>query len=148
MATRITGVKASSFVYPTASFGPVLAPPADLIELTGDAILWRRFEVNPRHLLPFRELHLSSRVFATFLDLHTKPDKQILSFAKKNGVLGLCEHGLPAQHGPLRTKLGEWDGAPTSCPLAGRNFAERLAARGRSPDFRCEHVTSEMFQTS
>jgi hypothetical protein len=39
-----------------------------------------------------------SGMLSRFVELCTASDDEILSYAKKWGVLGLCEHGLPASH--------------------------------------------------
>jgi len=49
-------------------------------------------------------------VLDEFIVLADAPDREILAFAKKYGVLGLCQHGLPFGHPPLegQTALCRW----------------------------------------
>ena len=129
MAARLPkGPKTSSLVFTASSFGPVPAPPVHRIELVGEYISWARLEGNK--VLPFRELSLPFGVLREFLDLESWQDKRILEFAKKNGVLGLCIHGLPVRHAPLRTNSGDWEGTPGHCPFQryGRRFVEPLSS--------------------
>jgi hypothetical protein len=43
----------------------------------------------------------SNRILSDFIHLADGPPERILAYAKKWGVMGICEHGLPASHNPL-----------------------------------------------
>ncbi len=43
---------------------------------------------------------VGKNLVATFADLASAEPEKILAFAREWGVLGLCEHGLPASHNP------------------------------------------------
>ncbi len=61
------------------------------IELSGDKLKWD-LEGKVIKTYPSRNLILE------FADLANSGSKQVLAFAKKFGVLGLCKHQLPANH--------------------------------------------------
>lgn len=62
------------------------------IELRRDRICW-----TPE---PGREILPGRRMLTAFMGLGDKPAEAVLGFAKKYGVLGLCEHDVPASgHG-------------------------------------------------
>jgi hypothetical protein len=80
---------------------PIYAPPAELIWIEQEQLLWKPSRAKPfpdgsllRQVVPERD------VFLKFLLLANAPVEKILSFAKRNGVLGLCQHGLPFCHAP------------------------------------------------
>jgi len=73
----------------------ISAPHADLIHLADDHVRWR-FGKHPRELL--REVTPETEAFDKFLELADASPERILAFAKRNGVLGLCKHGLPTWH--------------------------------------------------
>ncbi len=90
---------ASDFVHDEARVGPIIAPDSEL-RLEGDCILWSSWRRIDHSRQPYRELKPQTHVFRRFLQLHDDTDEAILSFAQRNGVLGLCKHGLPICHGP------------------------------------------------
>src|SRR5688500_5717260 len=47
-----------------------------------------------------RLLKTTEGILEDFLRLDGEPDKRLLRFARRWGILGLCEHGLPAIHNP------------------------------------------------
>jgi hypothetical protein len=47
----------------------------------------------------------SRKLLENFLNLAEASDSEIENYARKNGVLGLCAHGLPAGHKSLRGRL-------------------------------------------
>ena len=75
----------------------IYAPHAHLIQFADDDLQWRVGK-HPDELL--REVTPEPEAFNKFLDLAEASPKRILAFAKRNGVLGLCKHGLPTCHGP------------------------------------------------
>jgi hypothetical protein len=81
----------------------VTAPPEESIELRGDSVAW----VPSQKLLDtgMRVIKPARHVFRAFLRLHDQSNDQIIAFAKRHGVLGLCTHGLPICH-PLRERRG------------------------------------------
>jgi hypothetical protein len=90
---------ASDFVHDNARVGPIAAPASE-IRLEGGNLLWRSLRSVDHSRQPYRELIPEHHMFRRFLRLDKATDEAILSFAKRNGVLGLCKHGLPICHGP------------------------------------------------
>jgi hypothetical protein len=80
------------------------APHRDLIEIIDDNLEWQ-FGKDPREGL--REVTPEPDAFSKFLELATERPESILAFAKRNGVLGLCKHGLPLCHGNLLPDTGD-----------------------------------------
>jgi hypothetical protein len=64
------------------------------------ALRWQVGEATaaPTHQAPVRDFLTPFAALATHPDL----DKAVEKFSSRWGVLGLCEHGLPATHQPLR----------------------------------------------
>jgi hypothetical protein len=100
----------------------VCAPHSDLIQLASDSLVWR-FGKHPRELL--RVGTPESGAFNKFLELADASSERILAFAKRNGVLGLCKHGLPICHGPCRPDPGE----PASLPYWQPLYCEPHASK-------------------
>lgn len=123
----------------------LLVPP--VVELEGDEIVWRLSrkavtdEDRLQAMAPER-----ARVFGGYLAIQPGPGLlrgfaaladahrgRVLTYAKQWGVLGLCEHGMPACHrGPVEHSDGcyplGWDGGGGREPLkAWRFYAQRAA---------------------
>lgn len=62
------------------------------VELEGKKLLWRATAGEEKRVHPGREL------IEDFIRLHDSSPAQIVKYAKRWGVLGLCSHGLPASH--------------------------------------------------
>ena len=45
-----------------------------------------------------REVLVSSTLLRDFVELQGRPESEYLAFGRRWGLLGLCEHGLPASH--------------------------------------------------
>jgi len=91
----------SHFVWSEApKIGPISAPPGDQIQLEPDKapgqLLWRLTGKSSEAL---KDIHPQPDVFQRFLNLSDAPDEKICDFARRNGMLGLCQHGLPFFHG-------------------------------------------------
>lgn len=70
----------------------------DEIELEGDNLIWR---AEPTHLIePPPDQGTVRLMLESFAELgeEATPDVKILEYARRWGVLALCEHGLPACH--------------------------------------------------
>jgi hypothetical protein len=104
-------------------FGPVLAPEAHRIKLTGEEIEWRRTVYRYRNSL--REVHPGPRALVQFLGLADAPKHKIHTFALKYGVLGLCIHKVPICHRILR--IG---GQRPYCVLGARTGPQNSLALG------------------
>lgn len=109
----------------------VWAPHSDLIHLSDGHLQWQ-IGKHPRELA--REVTPESEAFSKFLELAEAPPERILAFAKRNGVLGLCKHGLPICHGQRLPDTGgrvsPLDWPPVYCDSFVRKgeFSERLAS--------------------
>jgi hypothetical protein len=115
------------------------------IELIGDKLKWDlEGKVSTRY--SFRNL------ISKFADLANSGSEEVLAFAKKFGVLGLCKHQLPASHSKtsILTKnktdsicqpLGEesinlwWDFARNAQAILRISLALRLNSRTRKEDW-------------
>ena len=64
----------------------------NIVEREGEKLLWRATPGKEKRVHPGREL------IEDFIRLHDSPPDQIVKYAKRWGVLGLCSHGLPASH--------------------------------------------------
>ena len=64
-----------------------------------------------------------------FTDLHAKSESEILNFAKKWGVLGLCQHDLPASHSWILFGAQHGHNPCSNIPsnVAGFDFCEDIA---------------------
>jgi hypothetical protein len=92
------GPSATDFVRGGQKFSSVSAPQSESIILATDALEWQIREGGETSLL--RTLHPGSSVFSKFLRLASdQKGSAILAFARKHGVLGLCQHGIPICHG-------------------------------------------------
>jgi hypothetical protein len=110
MSTRAVEPRAAAadfedYKYPPVS--PITAPNPDHIRCSDTSIIWGPYAyrngVMERDDDGFREVKVRPVIFGEFLSLHKASDRVILSFAKKFGVLGLCRHGLPLSHFPMKT---------------------------------------------
>lgn len=93
------------------------------IELQGDQLIWREF--------PARQVSAGPKLLEEFVRLADRPAEAVLSYARRWGVLGICEHGLPLSHNPPPTPLGPGSFPMTWCrPLAAESgvFREPLDA--------------------
>jgi hypothetical protein len=98
------------------------APHANLIQLAPDALAW---EIGKHPKESYRELTPEPEAFSKFLELADAPPERILAFAKRNGVLGLCKHGLPMCHDPRLPDAGEPASPPYWPPLyCKRHFTQ------------------------
>jgi hypothetical protein len=59
-------------------------------------------EVEPENLHLSKTVHDGSKLLERFIALADSPDHRILSFANRYGVLEVCEHAEPYQHGMPR----------------------------------------------
>jgi len=66
----------------------------DDITLTDGMLAWQL------RLDSYREIRPPKGLLLRFIGLHDKGARAFLRFAQNWGVLGLCEHGLPATHDP------------------------------------------------
>jgi hypothetical protein len=85
----------------------------------------------------------TGELLGDFVGLTDAPDKRILGFARRWGVLGICRHGLPASHNPPPVPLpipmpfaelpwcypvGYWKGAPSEPLDAWRTYSKKFGA--------------------
>lgn len=63
-----------------------------VVELDGERLLWRAAKGEEKRFHPGRGL------MEDFVRLHESSPDQIVKYAKRWGVLGLCSHGLPTSH--------------------------------------------------
>src|SRR5438128_742042 len=61
------------------------------VSVSGDRLCWTINAVAD-------EAHPSKGLLEKFWQLGEAPDRQILAFAKRHGVLGICGHELPRTH--------------------------------------------------
>lgn len=88
----------------------------EVVNLQGDDLVWDWFSTNARAGQEANRIRATSELLGNFIRLHDADDDRILKFARKWGMLYLCEHGLPARHtGDVCLPLGKWIG------LNGRN---------------------------
>jgi hypothetical protein len=75
----------------------VRAPGADQIRLSkdGSQLIWSVHLVNQNED-DMRELRTTPKALTAFLNLNSA--EEVLRYARKYGVLGMCEHGLPPFH--------------------------------------------------
>jgi hypothetical protein len=82
----------------------VLAPRWQLprrIVLDGDRLRWTwTAGTDGPGITPDRLIEPAAGLLEDFLQLRNAPARQILRYAQRWGVLGLCEHDFPAQHPP------------------------------------------------
>ena len=64
--------------------------PSDVC-IQGDRLTWTT-------RVPISEVQPANGFLDAFLSLHKQPDPAILRFAKKWGLLGVCDHDLPCSH--------------------------------------------------
>ena len=62
------------------------------VELKGEALLW---DVTKNQTI---KVHPGRSMLDDFIRLHNAQPDQILKYAMRWGVLGICKHGLPASH--------------------------------------------------
>jgi hypothetical protein len=75
--------------------------------LEEDRIVWSWAVHGPRNDIRFgKQVGPEKGMFERFLDLRTGHDSAILRFAKRFGVLQICEHDLPATHDSNCRPLG------------------------------------------
>ena len=125
----------------------VLAPPWKLptrIVVDGDRLRWT-LETDTPDSPPHRMIEPAPGLLEQFLRLRDAPASQILRYAQRWGVLGLCEHDFPAQHPPEYWPSRAIEGHV--CPYAhddpwgaGRSRSSRRpprpAPRSKRPDQR------------
>ena len=68
-----------------------------LIRLENENLRW---DYLPESLKTGRQLNPSQGMLESFLELAQAPDRNIARYAKRWGVLGICNHGLPSSHNP------------------------------------------------
>lgn len=74
------------------------------IDLDGDNLIWR--ENNSQWITATEEkMHT---MLSRFIKLEYADKQQILDFARRYGVLGICQHQLPATHNQPLSKLPLW----------------------------------------
>lgn len=119
------------------------APHGDLIALSscGRFLLWRA-GTHPRDL--FRTIKPQRGTLERFLRLADVPAENILAYARRWGVLGLCRHGLPMNHagalcdpafldGQIAEPLTSWRAlAKAAAALLRLNAFARLDRMGRT----------------
>jgi hypothetical protein len=95
--------------------GSIWAP--DSIELTEDRLTWATVK-------GYREVRPGIRLLTEFLALNDAKPDEILNYARRWGVLSICEHNLPSSHAADCRALGWHDGGRLWEPLAvWRRFA-------------------------
>jgi hypothetical protein len=62
---------------------------------------------------PIHEVHADEELLARFVELVGRDDQALVTFADRYGLLGLCEHELPASHNPM--PYGFQSGVATWC---------------------------------
>jgi hypothetical protein len=108
------------------------APPLyvpEVVRLKGEWLVWKAGRL--------REVRPQRGLLEEFLQLDSQRPDKILEYATQWGVLGLCEHGLPATHHPIMSCLAETGSAvfargsaPPFCRPIGWNPRSRS---GREP---------------
>jgi hypothetical protein len=100
---------------------PSYIPVPGVIELEGDKLIWRgvipgleRTEYSNKELLD------------RFIHLADADAKQILAYARKWGVLHICEHGLPASHNPQLYSFSPEQTVEQCSPLGWPEIPERF----------------------
>src|SRR6266446_5747425 len=73
-----------------------------IIRLENENLRWNYL---PESLKSGRQLHPSQGMLEGFLELAQAPDRNIARYAKRWGVLGICEHRLPSSHSPDMLEL-------------------------------------------
>jgi len=92
------GPSAKDFVTTAIRFGPVTVHEPRFLRISGENLVWRVSRSKERAGFRYREINPRGPLFEQFLKLATAQDQDILAFAEKYGVLGLCLHGLPMCH--------------------------------------------------
>ncbi len=90
-----------------------------------ERLLWSWHRTYP----PYTQVRPDSRVLEGFVKLADAPAEKVLDYARRFGVLGICEHGVPASHnrGPFPPQLGP----QTACrPLGYFDFLDRDRSEG------------------
>lgn len=70
---------------------------------------------------PWRSVESGRGIFTAFLRLGDAPGEQLLLYALKWGLLGLCDHGLPQTHALATSAAGMdfgYSDRPPACPAA------------------------------
>ena len=75
-----------------------------IIRLENENLRWNYL---PESLKSGRQLHPSQGMLESFLELAQAPDRNIARYAKRWGVLGICEHRLPSS-APSTGDLRRW----------------------------------------
>jgi len=81
------------------------------IEIDGDDLIWR--QDNSRWLTATE--NRMRTMLARFIRLEDADKQEILKFAQRYGVLGICRHQWPASHNQLLTHLPLWLEARCQC---------------------------------
>jgi hypothetical protein len=68
-----------------------------LIELQDERLVYKYLQGDSG----WKHVETSSKLLTEFIGLADGPPERICNFARIWGVLGICEHGLPANHNPL-----------------------------------------------
>ena len=71
------------------------------VELVGDRLYWRFEPSKDPDGHHFRTVVPGPQLLQHFVELAEAPDQKILLYARRWGVLEICEHGLPACHHDL-----------------------------------------------
>jgi hypothetical protein len=70
--------------------GELFLPPR--IEIDGDQLVWSGFDG------PLKTSRVVPEILEGFTSLSDAPDKQICAYARRFGVLKICEHSVPMSH--------------------------------------------------
>ncbi|HXG66630.1 MAG TPA: hypothetical protein VNO70_16135 [Blastocatellia bacterium] len=97
---------------------PPLIVPAR-VELDGARLAWRLRDGEQE----WRRVHPGKNLLVDFVNLADGPDETIEWYASRWGVLGICEHGLPASHNP----------PPFPVPREKQKIAAKLYHAGIAP---------------
>jgi hypothetical protein len=80
------------------------------IELKGDRLIWQWEKIGPRD----QKINSEPKILEQFVNLYNAPGERIKDYAKRWGVLRLCEHLLPLSHNRyhppflFRPSTAEW----------------------------------------
>jgi hypothetical protein len=88
-------------------------------------LLWRE-TYRPILDCLYEAVDNTEEILWKFIRLHDAPSDEILRFARKWGVLGICEHSFPATHNPPRMAKSKSHPACTPLRLNADNYWEPL----------------------
>jgi hypothetical protein len=100
---------------------PSYIPVPGEVELDGDRLVWRGVVAGME-----RTEYSNKDLLDRFITLADADKRQILSYARKWGVLHICEHGLPASHNPQHFGLSPEQTIEQCAPLGWPEIPERF----------------------